>query len=473
MKGFFFGEDVELIKENKKGSIIELFVISFPMMISQGCETIMIFTDRLFMSRLGPEQMSATMMGGLTVFVITTFFIGLTSYTNALTAQFYGAGRKKRCGLVVTQAGIVSLAGYPVILVLSPLVIRYFEACGIAPEQLVPQKTYFSIVIFSVIVSLFRNSLSGFFCGIGKTGFVMVAAVLSMVLNIAVDYVLIFGKFGAPALGIRGAAIGTIIGGFTGFCVLAVIYLKYQKQSEYGIAQSWRYDRSVMGKLIKFGYPAGLEFFLNMIAFNLMIMIFHADGLVTATAATIVFNWDLVSFVPLIGVQVGVTSLVGRYMGAGSPDTAHKVTISGISMGWCYSLMILVLFVFFTEPLVNVFRPHEASSVFEEAKPLAVFMIRLAAIYVMVDTLFAVITGALRGAGDTLWAMVITVILHWILVAILYTIMNVLDMSAKAGWVSVVLVFVSFSMLILWRYSTGKWRKINVVSKDEEVLEQT
>ncbi len=453
----------------RKGNIIELFMISFPMMISQGCETIMIFTDRLFMSKLGPEQMSATLMGGLTVFVMTTFFIGLTNYTNALVAQFYGAGKKEKCGLVVTQAAILSLIGYPIILAVSPLVIRYFETCGIAPEQLLPQKTYFSIVIFSVIITLLRNCLSGFFCGIGKTSYVMIAASFAMVINICANYILIFGKFGMPALGIKGAAIGTITGGATGLLILVIIYMKYQLNSEYEIAKSWKYNRKVMGKLLRFGSPSGFELFFNMMAFNLMIMIFHSDSLVTATAATIVFNWDLVSFVPLIGVQIGVTSLVGRHMGAGSPDTAHKITLSGLAMGWCYSAIILVLFVFFPEPLVDLFRPNETSSVFIEARPLAIFMIRLAAVYVLVDTLFAVITGALRGAGDTLWAMIITVILHWILVLILFIIIHVLNLSAKAGWISVVVVFVSFSMLILWRYSTGKWRQIKVIDRDEVI----
>lgn len=462
------GGIVERLKSSRKGTIVEVLTISFPMMISQGCETVMIFTDRLFMSRLGPEQMSATMMGGLTVFMMTTFLIGLTGYTNALVAQFYGAGKKIKCGTVVTQAGILAFLGYPLILALSPLIVQYFDACGLAPEQLRPQKAYFNIVIFGVVFNLLRNCLSGFFCGIGKTGFVMGAAFISMVVNIFANYILIFGKLGLPALGIKGAAVGTIIGGFTGLSTLFVMYLRRRFRREFGISQSWKFDSRVMGKLIRFGYPAGLELFLNVVAFNLMIMIFHADGLVTATAATIVFNWDLVSFVPLIGIQIGVTSLVGRYMGAGSPDHAHKATVSGLTIGWCYSLIILVLFAFFPETLVDMFRPHETSNVFNEARPLAIFMVRLAALYVMVDTMFAVLVGALRGAGDTFWAMVITVILHWILVPLLYCILRVLNLSVKAGWVSVIIVFISFSMAIVWRYSSGKWREIRVVDREDK-----
>ncbi len=450
----------------QKGSIIEMFAISFPMMVSQGCETMMIFTDRLFLSKLGPEQMSAALMGGLTVFMMTTFFIGITGYTNALTAQYYGADKKNKCGTVVTQAGILSLIGYPIILSLSPLINWYFDISGIAEAQLVPQKMYFNMVIYGVIFNLLRNCFSGFFSGIGKTGYVMIAAIVSMIVNIAANYVLIFGKLGFPSLGIRGAAVGTIIGGFSGVMVLFLIYVGYKYRREFGITQSLHYEHDVMIKLLRYGYPAGLEMFLNIIAFNLMIMLFHADGIVTATAATIVFNWDMVSFVPLIGIQIGVTSLVGRYMGMGYPDTAHKATLSGLTIGWMYSGTVLIIFTFFPQPLVDLFSPHEFSSVFNDARPLAIFMVRMAAVYVMVDTMFCVFTGALRGAGDTLWAMIITGILHWTLVPILFIILHVLNLSARVGWVTTVLVFVSFGTLIIWRYSTGKWREITVVERE-------
>ena len=166
---------------------------------------------------------------------------------------------------------------------------------------------------------------------------------------------------------------------------------------------------------------------------------------------------------PLIGIQIGVTSLVGRYMGAGSPDAAHKATLTGLGIGWAYSAVILILFTFFPEPLVDLFRPAQQSAVFNEARPLAIFMVRLAAVYVMVDTMFAVFTGALRGAGDTFWAMIITGVLHWTLVPLLFVVLRVLKLSDRAGWASMVLVFVGFGTLIVWRYSSGKWRNIRVV----------
>ena len=98
---------------------------------------------------------------------------------------------------------------------------------------------------------------------------------------------------------------------------------------------------------------------------------------------TVVFNWDMASFVPLIGVNIGVTSLVGRYMGAGDPDTAHRATMSGLKLAWMYGACTLAAFALFPEPLVQVFRPDQNPEVFDRAAPLAVFMLRLASIYVL------------------------------------------------------------------------------------------
>jgi MATE family multidrug resistance protein len=225
-----------------------------------------------------------------------------------------------------------------------------------------------------------------------------------------------------------------------------------------------------MKRLLWFGYPAGLEMFLNLLAFSAMILTFHGHGLVTATASTIMFNWDLVSFLPLIGLEIGVISLVGRYMGAGDPDTAHRATMSGLKSGWVYSAVILVLFVFFPSQLVDMFRPSHDDPIFDQAVPTAVFMIRMAAFYVLIEAVVVVFVGALRGAGDTFWAMCISVSLHWVLVPILVVILYVLDLSPETAWIALVFTFLLFSVLFYLRYRSGHWRTIRVVPSQEELL---
>ena len=451
------------VDRQEKGGIREMVAIAVPMVVSQACYTVMTFTDRMFLSRLGPEFMNAAMAGGLTVFMMMTFFLGLTGYATAVVAQYLGSGRKDRCAVTLTQAVIVAFLAYPLILFCRPLAHGLFDAMGIMPSQLGPQKLYFDILILAVIITLLRNCLSAFFSGVGRTKMVMMSGLTAMSVNIIVNYILIFGKLGMPAMGIRGAAYGTIIGSASGLTVLLVSYLGKENLRRFSVARSFRFDGEVMRTLLRFGYPAGLEMFLNLLAFDIMIMIFHSVDAVAATASTIVFNWDMVSFVPLLGVEIGVTSLVGRYMGAGNPDTAQRATMSGFKLGMVYSALVFILFAGFPEMLTAVFRPGTADSVFAAAVPVTVFMIRLASLYVLAEAVFFVFIGALRGAGDTFWAMFISVALHWVLVPVLFVMLKVLDTGLETAWKVVVGMFLLFSAFVYLRYRSGRWRTISMV----------
>ena len=450
-----------------------MLAIALPMVISSACDTLMMFTDRLFLARTGAENMSAAMGGGLTVFMMTTFFWGLTSYCTALVAQYLGSGRKEHCAVAITQGFIIIAAAYPVILLCRPLGLLLFQWMHVPQEQLLPQTAYYNILIFGTVMMLTRNCLSSFFSGIGRTRVVMVSAIVAMVVNVGLNYIFIFGKLGVPAMGIRGAAYGTLVGGVCGLLTLIIAYLRRENREEYRISSSFHFDRTAMTKLLRFGYPAGIELFLNLLAFDLLILMLHGQGLQTAAAVTVVFNWDMVSFVPLIGINIGVTSLVGRYMGSGDPDTANRATFSGLKLALVYSFCTLIAFAFFPGSLVSLFRPSGEEAIFSEAFPLAVFMLRMASIYVMADGVMLVFSGALRGAGDTFWAMCISVALHWIMVSVLAGMLYGLGWTAGPAWVVLCIVFMAFSGAFYLRYHSGKWRSIQVVEETPEPVPLT
>jgi MATE family multidrug resistance protein len=454
----------------RDGGIRQMLAIALPMVVSQACDTVMIFTDRLFLSRLGPELMSAAMGGGLTSFMMMSFFIGLTGYSTALAAQYFGAGKKSSCAVVASQAFLFSFIAYIPILASAPLAHALFKFMGISPVQLGPQKIYFNILLYGTIISLLRINLGCFFSGIGRTRIVMTASITAMIANIFFNYILVFGKLGFPAMGIKGSAVGTILGGVSGLAVLLFAYFGKRVREEFLVVKAFRFDKVIAKQLLRFGTPAGLEMFLTILAFNGMVLIFHSHSVVTATAATIVFNWDLVSFVPLLGMEIGVTSMVGRFMGAGSPEKAHGSAMSAFKIGMVYSAIVFAFFVFFTPGLVNMFRPDIPSPVFEAAFPLAVFMIRMAAIYVTVEAMLVIFIGALRGAGDTVWPMAVSVSIHWVMVGLLLFIMKGLCLSPEVGWVSVVVLFVFFSVIVFMRYAQGKWKNIKVIEEPVPVV---
>lgn len=455
-------QKISITDANAPGGFREMLAISAPMVVSHACETILIFIDRLFLSRIGPEPMNAAMAGGLSSFMLMTFFVGLLGYTTALVAQYLGAGRKSQCGVVVTQALLLIVPATLLIFACRPLVHLLFNAVDIPALQREQQQLYFDILLYGAPLVLLRTTFSGFFSGIGRTRIVMLSAMVAMGVNICANYVLIFGHLGFPALGLRGAAYGTLFSSFCALLVVTAAYLRRANRREFSLGSSWEYQRGIMVKLLRYGSPAGVEMLLNLLAFTLIVLIFHSHGVVTATAVTIVFNWDLVSFVPLLGLQIGVISLVGRYMGAGKPEVAERAAFSGLKMGWIYSSLVLLLFVTLPQQMVGVFAPFEPNELFLTAAPLAVDMLRLAALYVLADATMVVFSGTLRGAGDTLWAMGLSVTMHWLMVPIVFVFLKVLNLSPIMVWLTFVLFFLISTGLFYLRFRHGHWKTLVV-----------
>jgi multidrug resistance protein, MATE family len=342
-------------------------------------------------------------------------------------------------------------------------VFALFDTMHIDPKQLEPQKLYYSILLWGALLPLFRGCFASFFSGIGKTSIVLVASSVAMGGNAIANYILIFGRFGVPAMGIRGAGYGALIGSACALVVLIIAYLRHSNREAFSISHSFRFDKEAAGKLLRYGSPTGLEMFSAMTSYSAMILIFHSCGAVVATGATIMLNWDMVAFVPLMGFEIAVTSIVGRSMGGRRPAIAERSVSSGIWLGQFYSVVILMLFLFFPMMLVKVFSPAESNSVFDQAVPLAVHMLWLASIYIMSNAIFVVLLGALRGSGDTLWTMSVALASHWAIVLVLAVFLRVMHLPALAGWGAIIAVFFIFFAIVYRRYHGGAWKKLQIV----------
>jgi MATE family multidrug resistance protein len=433
------------------------------MVVSTAADGIMTFTDRLFLARVGSEQMNAALGGGVGFQMLLFFFMGLTGYSTALVAQYYGSGTLRKAPQATFQAILITLLAWPVVLLLKPLVQQFFSTMQLSPTQIHYQIQYMDVLAWGGLFGMLRMTMGCFFAGIGKSKIVMIASVTAMIVNIVLDYILIFGKFGFPVMGVRGAALATVIGGASALFILLAAYFKPNLRKRFDILHSFRFQPAIMKKLLRFGYPAGLEMFLNFLAFFMMTVLFQSQGEAEATAATIMFNYDLISFIPLLGIEIAVTSLAGRYMGAGRPQAAHRSAISAIKTGMGYSVLILFLFLLIPETLVRVFHPEEFSAYFEAAVPMAVSMIRIASLYVLAQAVTISLIGTLRGAGDTLYTMVVSVGASWTFIPLLYLCLNVLHTSVPFAWLVIVAVYLTFCYVIYLRFRTGKWKKIQVI----------
>lgn len=454
-------------RQPSSSTLRRLLVIAFPMVISQASDTVMLFVDRLFLSRLGEAYLAASMSGGLSQFMISSFFIGTIGYVTAVVAQYYGAGRHEKCAEATFQAVMLSFISYPILLALSPLLKYFFAALGQSSLQVELAYTYFHTLIFGVIFLVLRHALTGFFIGIGRTTMVMIANAVGMLVNIPLNYVLIYGKLGLPAMGLKGAAVGTILGNATIFVILTAFYLRGKNRTDFATHHSLVFRPKILKTLLKFGIPAGFEMFLNAAAFNLFVQAMHSYGTRVAAAVTIAFNWDIVAFLPMLGMGHAVTALVGQNVGAGDPEEAKRSAYTGLKTAWVYSGSMVLLFVFAARSLVRVFLPGMDGGGADIA-PLAVTMLRLASLYILADSAQLVFVGALRGAGDTRWVMIVSVTLHWIFAAAALVLIKVLRVDPVAAWLCFISMIILMGITFFFRFKSGKWREIRMIDHDRE-----
>ena len=447
----------------EKETLMELLRLSLPMIISQGAFAVLIFTDRFFMSQIAPVQMAAALGGGVASFFSISLFIGLLSYANALVAQYYGAGDKEKCPRVVVQGLIITVLSLPLLLVITYAVGKLFAAMGHETELVELESIYYNILMLGCFLPLIKICFASYFSGIGRTKVVMICDVLGVMANVPLSYILIFGKLGLPALGIAGAGVSTIISSTFALVLFLLFYFEKGNRLAYNVANSFALDRAILRRYLRLGIPSGLEMFINVAAFNLFLLLFQSYGIAEAAAATIVFNWDILAFIPMLGLNIGVISLIGRFVGARNMEKTNQVIASGFLLSLGYTGFLAIIFVSFRLPLVQMFvSPGEH---YEAIIELTSFMMLGLATYIMADALRLVASAVLRGAGDTRWLMISSALFYWSMLFLQYLFIRVFDYGPRASWVLFIVMIFSICIICLLRLKGGKWRRPEVLER--------
>jgi len=435
----------------------ELLWLSLPMVVSQGSFAVMIVTDRWFMSHLDAAHIAATMGGGVASAFCLSLFTGVITYASALVAQYYGAGDFAKCSRVVTQGLLMSAACIPLLLLAGYFGGNAFSYLGHDPIQVPLERIYFQILMTASFFNLVKACLASYFAGIGRTRVVMISDVLAVALNIPVSWALIFGKVGLPELGIAGAALGTVIGTVFGVGLFLAFYLSRAHRLQFHLARSIRFDPGILRRYLRLGIPAGLESFMNMATFNLFLLLFQSYGVAQGAAMAIVFNWDMLSFIPMIGLNISVMSLIGRFVGMGNMARVNQVISSGFIMALGYAGILAVIFLIFRIPLVEVFRTPGAE--FDGIRELAGSMMLGLCTYMLADATIMVSGGTLRGAGDTRWVMFTSISLHCLMVVTQYYVIVIRALDPLVSWWVFVAMLLTLACAYLWRLFGGRWRQ--------------
>ncbi|MBE7437292.1 MAG: MATE family efflux transporter [Spirochaetales bacterium] len=444
-------------KTKSPGSFAELFPLAFPIVLSQAIDVAMIFCDRYFLSRLGREPLAATLTGGLLVFLLSTFMIGTLGQLTPLVSQYRGAGQKDRCVRVVHQGLFLCLVVPPLLLIVAylgaPLLIAFF-----AHEESLAQNElrYFRILSFTVLTTSLRQVFANFFIGLGRSRIVTLASVSGFFLNLPLAYGLIFGEFGLPALGIEGAALGTVIASVMPVLILGAAFLTREMRDEYRTSSRPSLNPVLLFQLLRYGFPAGMEMLVNVSGFLFFTMLMYSFSPDVAAATTIVLNWDMVCFVPLLGVSQAVGGLVGKYLGAQRPELALRSAWNSLKIGWGYACLITFSYLMFTDFLIHLFAPVKDAS-FSGVLPYARIMLQISCFYFLFDATYSVLGGILKGAGDTLWTMAVSNSFMWTCALTIYFSRDATGLTPVGAWIILTVMVFLLGTVYFWRFTRRGW----------------
>ncbi|CAG0966368.1 Multidrug resistance protein MdtK [Phycisphaerales bacterium] len=460
-----------------KNPLREVLAIAAPTVATMTSYTLMTFVDKWLVSQIGPEPVyvGAQGNGGLAAWVPISIAQGTLTIINTYVSQNLGAGRPERGPAYAWNGVWIATAWWLFILVpYSFLLPSIFRLAGMDAEQARLGAVYGQILLWGSCLTMATRCLSQFFYGMHRAGVVLAAGIAANVVNLALSYVLVFGVLGFPKLGVAGSAIGTVFATLIELAIPIAVFLGREFNSKYGTRRQWRLSVSHWRDLLRLGWPGGVMFGNEMVCWGIfMVYLVSHFGRVHATAGWIAHQYMSLSFMPAVGLSMACTALVGKYQGMGRPDlAAHRawlcVRAAVVYMGLCG-----LAFIVFRRQLVGVFIPAEAdpATVATLVRLGSAFLIATAA-FQLFDAGAMTISGALRGAGDTVAPGVATIFMSWTIIvgggfALVWLAPG---LESLGPWIAAAVYIFALCVFLLVRFLGGKWRSIKIV-KDETALD--
>jgi len=439
-----------------------LLLIAAPNVISTVAETLLSFVDYAIVSQLGLAAQAAVSSAGMVFFSVFGFVIGLMVCVTTVVSQSLGAGRYRDCSVYVWQALWLCLLFGVVGVLLWPVVPIVYELIGHEAHVRAMEIDYTRIRLLGLGVASGCVALGHYFIGIHKPHLNAISVVLANVLNVVLSYGLVLGKWGLPAMGVEGAAVGTVLANIFRLAGLWLLMYWGRTASLFEVRSTWRIDKDKMKRLLRVGCPAGLSFMADITAWAvLLVLIIGMFGTTHLAATATCWRYVELSFMPAVGIGIAVSATVGKAIGAGRLDLARRRAKLGVLINMTYMGLMAVMFVAFGGSMMRLF--SDDAEVVRLGRQLLVF----AAAFQLFDAVAITYTYALRGAGDTRWPATVGAALAWgIMVGGGWWVaMNYPALGAKGPWIFAT-VFVVLVGAAMWgRWLGGKWEEIDVIGR--------
>lgn len=453
-----------LVAHGTPGSYGELLRVALPLIISYGSTSLQYWVDRLLLAWYTPDALAAALPAAAMHWMAISLALGTVMYVNTFVAQYVGAGRDDRVGAIVWQGIYVALVASLAALALVPVSSLAFDWFSHPAEVRALEVQYFNVLCYGAFPMLLGATLGCFFSGRGQTQVVMWVNVVSLGVNAVLDYCLIFGRLGLPEMGMRGAALATVLAYSSVALMYAAIMLLHPLRRQFALASAWRFDGQLAKRLLRFGLPNGVHFFCDVVCFTLFIQLVGGLGKRELTATNLAFSLNGLVFVPLLGLGIAVSTLTGQRIGQRRPDLAARTTWKAFFLAAGYVAAWGLALVLAPDLLLAAYAAYAEPGQFAPVAEIVVQLLRFIAVYSLFDSMTVVFSAATRGAGDTRFSLLFSLTAGVLLmliptwIGIKYT-----RYGLATGWTSATIYIVVLGIGFLLRFLQGKWQRMRVI----------
>lgn len=442
--------------KNIKSIVSELLLLSGPLILAQVAHISMQVVDTIMLGRLGPLALATGSIGGVIIYNVAVFFVGILSSTGSLLAQAQGANDKTASRQILTHSlllAVVLSAVCMLIIISIPIMLPYFH---LDDALIYSVRDFLRMLAWGIPPWMIYFVLRDFVAVYQKSKIILFISILSVPFNAILNYIFMYGQFGLPLYGVSGVGLATTVVRWSMLIgLVAYIFVIPELRAKFKLDLAIRWE--MFAKICKLGIPSGLMMGLEIAMFSISGVIMGSFGIVALAAHHIAIQCANMVFTIPLGISQAVSIQIGRAVGSKETQYIAPMAYTAIAIGAFVAVVVAGLFYsypyFITHLFLNVKTPDAASVLM-----FAATFLSMAAILQFLDTLQIITIGSLRGLNDTLMPMLYGIVAYW-----LFGLSSVYLFGFKFNWQGIGLwcglcvgIGVSVTLLLLRFYSLSR-----------------
>ncbi len=444
----------------------EIIKIAWPLIVANSFWNLQLTIDRMYLGNYSTESLGAA-MAVMGVFWVPMALLQQTAaYLTTFVAQYYGAERNDRIGPALWQSLYISVIGGVLLMFMIPFSGMFFDVVGHSPGMKQLEIEYFNALCYSAMPTALVAAASAFFTGLGDTKIIMWINCVGLIGNVVFDYIMIFGHFGCPPMGIAGAGYATAIG--TWMAAFYGLYLVFRKQyvPEYRVRSGRGFDADLMKRFLRYGLPSGLQWALEGLAFTVFLIMIGrmTNGDAGLASSGIVVTVMLLAILPALGVAQAAMVLVGQHLGEKKPEEAERSTWSALQVAAMYIFTVGMTFAIFPQFYLSWFHNADNAALWNQVSVMVPLLLLYVALFTSFDSMNLVLSFALKGAGDTRFVTMVALLMPWPIMVLPTYLMKDWNGAVYWAWGAASLYIISQAMVFLTRFRGGKWKEMSVIN---------